>query len=464
MSILAGFAVLYACIWVPNHLLFRTYALDLGLYTHALWQYAHGHPADTALFLHDVQPLLADHFDLYLPLLSPLVLILGTWTLLVVQWAAILFGAWGIRRTLLLMGAGPRPAMVGMVVFLAYFGVFTAVAFDYHSSVVAAMFLPWFIAAMVQGRTGQGILWFLLMLIAKENIGLWIGVVALVLSNVSCVPGRMRAACYGLGALGFAWSALVIGCIMPSLAADGAYAHADYSIVLEGTEGPLQKVVGMLTALFTDHVGVPDGTAIKLEFWVMLLLAGGWALLLRPVWGIMALPLLAQKMLHDDPGKWSVVAHYAVEFAPLIAIAVGLSVQHWSGRAWSTVLVVVFSLATTARCMDNTIAYQDRSRIRFYQAEHWHRNHDTMPVEQAMRTIPPDASVSASSPAIPHLACRDQVFQFPILRDAQWVLVMPLESPYPLTTAGSKAVVDSLRKEGWSTRMETLEVILLERP
>ena len=82
---LGGFAVLYTLISFLNHYLFRTYALDLGLYTQALDVYMSGNMPTTSMFQEDYKVLLADHFDFYLPLFSPLKFIFGTYTLLVVQ-------------------------------------------------------------------------------------------------------------------------------------------------------------------------------------------------------------------------------------------------------------------------------------------------------------------------------------------------------------------------------------------
>ena len=135
-------ALLHALVAFPNHYLFRTYALDLGLYTHTAWHYLHGTIHDSTLFQAVAAPMLADHFDLLLVLFSPLLLIFGTWTLPLVQWISIIAGALGVRAFLLTCGSSERLAVSGMAIFLCFFGVFAASAFDYHSNVVATMALP----------------------------------------------------------------------------------------------------------------------------------------------------------------------------------------------------------------------------------------------------------------------------------------------------------------------------------
>ena len=90
--------VLYCLISLVNHYLFKTYTLDLGLYTHAMYDYAHFRIDDCSMFKDARQSILSDHFDLYLMLLSPLVYVFGTYTLLIVQIIGILLGGWGIYK------------------------------------------------------------------------------------------------------------------------------------------------------------------------------------------------------------------------------------------------------------------------------------------------------------------------------------------------------------------------------
>lgn len=464
-------ALLHALVSFPNHYLFRTYALDLGLYTNTAWQYLHGRIPDGRMFQEVPSLMLADHFDLYLPLFSPLLLLFGSWTLLLVQWAAIIAGAIGVRALLLALGQDRRHALCGAMLLLLFFGAFGASSYDYHSNVVAAMALPWFLAALVRGRRGMAVALFVFMLIAKENMGLWVGVVALVFSFSRWLSASMRRYARVLGAAGLAWSFVVILVVMPALTHDGRYAHFDYSLVaglFSPADGQARTTpMDLFLALFTAPVGVQDGTAIKLEFWSILLLAGGWALIVRPTWGLMALPLVAQKMWHDEPSKWAVFGQYNIEFAPLIAVAVPLALSQWMQdrpRSWQLWLAAVVTACCTVRIMDNTVAYQDRSRNRFYKAAHYQRDHNVDLARRMIDTIPADLSVSAQSPAVPHLALRERLYQFPIIRDAELILLLPQESPYPLDTAMYRATVKRLLADpDWEVRHRDASLVVLRR-
>ena len=142
-AVLTAAAVLYALISLVNHYLFKTYALDLGLYTHALYDYANFRMADCSLFRPQAQNLFSDHFDLYLPLLSPLVYVFGSYTLLLVQIVAALLGGWGVYKLIsLYTDDGLMPVLAASVFFVS-FGVIHAIAFDFLSNVLTSMMWPW---------------------------------------------------------------------------------------------------------------------------------------------------------------------------------------------------------------------------------------------------------------------------------------------------------------------------------
>jgi uncharacterized membrane protein len=69
-----AFAVIYAAISWVNHYLFRTYAFDLGLYNHTIYDYFHFRFNDSLLIepIHRQRNQLGDHFDLMLMLVAPL--------------------------------------------------------------------------------------------------------------------------------------------------------------------------------------------------------------------------------------------------------------------------------------------------------------------------------------------------------------------------------------------------------
>ncbi|MCC6817525.1 MAG: hypothetical protein IT245_01360, partial [Bacteroidia bacterium] len=63
---MAVFTIFYALIAYVNHYYFKTFALDLGVYANALYDYAHFQMNDKGVYKVVAENLLSDHFDLYL--------------------------------------------------------------------------------------------------------------------------------------------------------------------------------------------------------------------------------------------------------------------------------------------------------------------------------------------------------------------------------------------------------------
>src|ERR1700739_5017772 len=92
------FLTIYSLICFVNHNNFRTYALDLGLYTRTLYDYAHFSFSYSEVFKEIPENMLSDHFDLLLMIFSPLYWVFGNITLLVIQIVAIHTGAYGVYK------------------------------------------------------------------------------------------------------------------------------------------------------------------------------------------------------------------------------------------------------------------------------------------------------------------------------------------------------------------------------
>ena len=83
--------------------------------------------------------------------------------------------------------------------------------------------------------------------------------------------------------------------------------------------------------------------------------------------------------------------------------------------------------------MDSTIKYTDKSKIRFYQKSHYQRNYNTKLFHQQLNKIPIDAKISAQSPFVPHLSLRENIYQFPIIKNADYIIYSRKENSYPLS-------------------------------
>lgn len=468
---LAFLAFFYASISFVNHSCFRTFGLDLGLYTNALYDYAHFQFNDSSSFRSVPENLLGDHFDMLLPLFSPFSRIFGSWTLLLIQWAVLLFGACGIYRFSILRTGRILDATLLMLVFGLHFGISGALSFDYHSNVVAAALLPWFFVGLQERRPLLQWLTFTLILFARENMSLWMVFVA----TGACWYYRdpaTRKALLLKSLIAGGWFMLVSAWWMPQLHEGGVLSQFRYSVLGKDIASALTTIVTdpalVIRTLFTDHLPVPGfKPGIKQEFWFIFLLSGTWVLLRVPGFIWMAVPILLQKLLNDQVQVWGVNDHYNAEFAPLLAIGGAIAAGTVQQVRLRTVLLVgllVLDIAATIRTMDRVQAFVRRENLRVYQAPHWKSVVDKKALSEALGRIPADASVSAHTNLHPRVAWRDSALIFPKTEGCRYVLLLEQGNPFPFTQEDYRLQLDSLRhSDAYSLVFDQDGVILLRR-
>lgn len=435
------FGIVYALISFFNHYLFRTYALDLGLYTNALYKYAHLQMADSAMFKNVDEYLLGDHFDLYLPLFSPLVYIFGTYTLLIVQIAAILSGAYGVHKYFRLTSPGnDLVQLAAPLCFLSFFGIFSAVSFDYHSNVIAAMIVPWFFYNFKKKNYLASSILVVAILISKENMALWMFFICMGLLIEYRKDRKSLIYLLAFSVFSMIYFTTVVNIIMPLITVSGKYNGFGYTSLGQTPVEALKDIIlhptESFNTLFNNHTNQPYGDYVKLELHIMVLVSGLYLLLFKPYYLIMLIPVYFQKMFHDNVQMWGVNGQYAIEFAPILAIGIFTGISEFKSRNIERVLALVALagiLFSTIRVMDRTVVYTNKSRIRFYQASHYKRNYNVKAVQQQLKQLPGDAKISALTPLVPHLALRDNIYQFPILKDAEYVVYSEKEGKYPLS-------------------------------
>ena len=445
------FFCIYCLISLVNHYNFRTYALDLGAYTNALYDYAHLQWNDSLVFKDSSENLIADHFDLYLMFFSPLSYLLGTYTLLLVQIISVLFGGLGIYLYFLRVVKNKFLSNISVAFFYVFFGVFSALAFDYHSNVVAAMLLPWLFYTIAQQRLWYSSLLILLLLIGKENISLWLFFVCLGLIIKYRKNSSVRNYLVAASLFCICYFVFITVYVMPSFSISGSYQHFHYSYFgndfVSAIAYLIKHPIDSFTILFTNHVHHPKGDYVKAEIHLLLLISGLPFLLARPYYFLMLIPIYFQKLFHDNYSMWGIGGQYSIEFAPVFAVGI----FEFFASFTSDKLLRIFSFFTllmgivsSVRIMDNTVYFTDKSRIRLYQARHYHNLYDVAKAHNALKLIPAKAVVSAQSPFLPHLSLRDSIYQFPMVKNAEYLVFSIRENTYPLSISQFLRLTKSL--------------------
>lgn len=471
--ILLFFSTIYCSISLVNHYNFRTYGYDLGIYNNTLYDYSLFRVNNNSVMHKEFDNILSDHFSLYHMFFAPFRFIFGSYTLLIFQILSILFGALGIYKLLFYLSNNSVFARIGVFHFLSMWGIFSALSFDYHDNVVASMFVPWLILAVLQKNKIQILLYTLLIFISRENMSLWL---AFVFAGIWIWKYKdstiRRLSLYG-GVASILYFLLVIKIIMPSLANEGTtYAHLKYTVLGESTK---EYVITLLTRpqyvfslLFENHTGDALYNGIKSELFFVMILSGGLAFFYKPQFLIMVIPIIIQKVFNDDPGKWGINYHYSVEFAPILTIALAVwildAIEVSRKRNIAFLLGAVLCFAVSMSVIDSRVSkWYDSKALRFWDSRHYKRSFDVAFVHDALKHIPKDANVCAQNMLVPHLAFRDRIYTFPHVRDADYVALLPgAYHPYPVTEQEYWNIIEKLQ-EDFSIVIQTDDFLLLQR-
>jgi uncharacterized membrane protein len=274
---------------------------DLGIFTQLLRDYATLQapivPIKGAGF-----NLLGDHFHPLLVVLTPFYAAFPSGlTLLVLQAALVAISVFTVTR----LGVEKLGRVVGLCIGFAYavsWGIDNAVAAQFHEIALALPLLALSLAALVRRRWLASALWAAPLVFVKEDLGLTVLVIGVVLA----VRGARRMGAV-LAAWGVFWFAATTVLILPLLNPHGTWDYGGSSNV----GGSLLHLGDTVVSLFITQ---------KFETIVFLILMTA-ALAFRSPISLAVLPTLAWRFLSDNSAYWGPTWHYSAVLMPILFVA-----------------------------------------------------------------------------------------------------------------------------------------------
>lgn len=432
--VVAGLVVTYAAVFswlsIERHRAFATGRFDLGNMVQAVWSTGQGRLLDSTEVSGEQFSRLGAHVDLILVLFTPLYAVWSSpESLLVAQATIVALGAfpafWLGRRWL----GDDRLAVAAAAAYLLYPPLQFATLFDFHPVTLAApllMLCIWAAEArryVVLGVAGAAAA------LTQEQVGL--ALVMLALWMAVRHPDRRRAAAV-MASAAAVWVLVAVAVILPRFSLTGGTPQIERYEGLGDGEG------GVLLALVTRPWAVAEilatpGRALYLALLILPLLALS---LLAPLLLAGALPQLAINLLAASGPPQTITFHYAAVIAPfVIASAIlGLArLRAWRGSDRLRTLVghpgrvaagVVgaglaagFLLGPLPIWGTVPLGHDGSPHHRFVADDH------SRAMARAVAIIPPGAPVSASNGPGAHLSGRERIHLFPVIDDAEWILV-----------------------------------------
>jgi len=154
----------------------------------------------------------------------------------------------------------------------------------------------------------------------------------------------------------------------------------------------------------------------------------------------MLIPIYAQKLLSTDTALWGISSQYSIEFVPILSLCLTdflLKIKSIKVAYGVAVMTTISTLFFTYQTIESQRAlWYNKTNTAFYDKTHYESQLNPAEINKALQSIPKDAIVSASTPLTPHLAFREKIYQFPIVLDATYiVLLTSISNTYPLSAA-----------------------------
>jgi uncharacterized membrane protein len=325
--------------------------------------------------------LAAHHFSPALAVFAPVYALFPSPVTLLVQQAVVV----AVGVVPLMRHAGRHGRLFAWAVAFAYGlapGLCSLIGFDVHEVALAVPLLAFAAVALVERRHRAAVLWALALLLVKEDLGLTVAMVGVVVF----LRGSRR-----LGAVTFLGSGLAAAFtmkwVLPHLDSAGYYytdAFAPHSV------GDAWRV------LWTDWQA-------KARTVATLLLPVGFLALLSPV-VLLALPTLGWRFLSDRPSFWTTGFQYDAVLVPVVTAALLDAARRLPRRVLTPValLVVVLTALMVPSYDADDLLHADR----------WRQPARTAQVVKALEVIPDNARVAASNDLGPRLVSRTTLYFF----------------------------------------------------
>lgn len=473
------FLVVAYLISVVNHELFLSSAMDMGIYNQLVYKFSHfKYPVST---VYPSRPdgifFLGDHMSLILPIESMFYWILGKNVLLYLQIFYLLLGNLGLYKLIKLLYSKPV-ALLASILFYTHYSVYNVLSFDYHTNVLGMMLIPWIVYFYYRSN----FFWFttliFLGIFTKEDSALYYILTGIVIFIPEYKSNKLSLKKYsqmkyfivliGASAIYFLISYKFILPYFNPIP-DKTKVISNWKIVPE-----MGKSIG---ELFFNIISNPGKTIqlmsntiekqVKINTFLytggLLIPFVGWFYLLPLV------PLFIMTLLSTEWSMWGNLGHYNIILSiwlPII-IAAFINKLKYNSIKIFVALFFLYEYFTILKTTPIEPSKWTRTNRVFY-SEYYAQRFNINAIKQAIKIIPDNASVSASTHILPHLAFRDKIYYFPTIADADYIILIENDCndrfyPFPNTTECYKIINEYKNNNRYSIVYNTNSVLVLRK-
>jgi uncharacterized membrane protein len=446
------------------------------MFNHAIYSFAHFRANYFTLAYEGTEMnYFGDHFSPITILYAPFYYLFKSYTLLIIQILAILFGGLGIYRYASEHFSGNKIPLLILLHFFGIWGIYSALAFDFHNNVVAAMFVPWMVLYYEKNDRKWFLFFFILILLAKENMSLWLAFILIGLMWKHHNKGFKSFLKFEIPIVFFLflYFFFIVSFVMPAIR---HYEGQDQLIRYIGLGSTVPEILmnicrdprKIFTLLFESPLPESYLYGIKSELHFMVIVSGGFAFLYRPYFLLMLLPVYAQKLLTDNYGIWGINAQYSIEFVPVLSLGlVDFLEKKKPALIYGTmIMTIILTFYFNYSTLESRRSYwYDKVNYVFHKKEHYDPQLNLSEIHKALEIIPKNATISVSACLAPRLAFREKIYNFPIVKDAEYIaLVTNFRTTYPISREEFDQKVNEYKNaENYQVVYENYDLLIMKK-
>ncbi|MEU5919570.1 DUF2079 domain-containing protein [Streptomyces sp. NPDC047141] len=449
----------------------RLTGFDLGIFDQAVRAYSHFDPPRSAIksIHHEFPPeftLLGDHFTPLMAALAPLYWIWDDPRVLIIAQAGLFaIGVPVVRRIARQCCVdAPDPFrrrivdFAGIIYALGW-PLLNAANTGFHEVAFAVPIVLMMLDRGLAQRYAAAAAWGVVLCAVKEDLGLVVGAFGLLLAVRAHRRGNRKDRRNGvaLAAVGPAISAVVIAWFLPAMGSPKGY-YWSYARLGQDGGSALVNVLAAPWMLF--EIAFTPSIKILMVLWILGTLA---FLPLGSGTFLLAVPLLAERVLSDNPNHWVVINHYDAFLWPILVVASLESVgrmQRMKNRRRSLSVGIAGVCAVLSMAASAFLGISG-----LVDPSHWKPSPDKSALSEAVDLIPDGATAEVDNAVAPRLTSRaDVMIVDETPRGAGWVLLREKDRTFPFEgVSQQKQRISLLLRNGYIEVWHQNGVVLLHR-
>lgn len=437
----AVFAIIFFGLTLLLHYSYNTGAFDLGIYDRVVWLFSQlKTPYDTFIGINH----LGDHFE-------PILILLGLFYRIWPHVSFLLFFeavivSLGFIPIYYLSKAWTKSRQAGLFIGLAYLsflGIWEAVYFPIHPGSWLPTLYGFAFLAFYNKRYFYYYLCLILAIACKESAPLEIIFVGLFIGYF-WRSYRHAIATVLLGLISFC---LIFFWAMPYFAAGFPYIHNLYGDLAATPLGIIQFIVSHPV----QTIKIFFGSADKVQTFYIILGSTGFLAIASPLFLLVILPLLAERLLTNFFGMATINYQYSAPVAIFIFLSAALAISKYGKKSidmlapklalWVFLSSLIFALASPRYGRPLQIISPLEQLLSQQETD----------INAIIKLIPKNASVIAQDPFTTHISHRDHIGLIGSnkLADFEFILLAkkPEFVPFPLSQEEIAKLVIQLRSD-----------------